>query len=80
MAELDLPIWVRPSRTAAFSDYRDEPRSREEPWWAFDWPYETSIFMGRVIFSGLFARHPNLKIIRHHCGAMVPYFEARTRT
>jgi uncharacterized protein len=27
--------------------------------------------------SGLFARHPDLKLITHHCGAMVPYFEAR---
>jgi len=77
MAELDLPIWVHPSRAASFADYRQESRSRYELWWAFGWPYETSIFMARMIFSGVFARHPDLKIITHHCGAMVPYFEAR---
>jgi aminocarboxymuconate-semialdehyde decarboxylase len=77
MAELDLPIWVHPARTAATADYPDEERSRYDMWWAFGWPYETSVFMGRMIFSGLFARHPELKIITHHCGAMAPYFEGR---
>jgi predicted TIM-barrel fold metal-dependent hydrolase len=77
MAELDLPIWVHPARTAATADYADEPRSRYDLWWAFGWPYETSNFMGRMVFSGVFAQHPNLKIITHHCGAMIPYFEGR---
>jgi aminocarboxymuconate-semialdehyde decarboxylase len=29
------------------------------------------------VFSGLFDRHPDLKIIAHHMGAMIPYFEGR---
>jgi len=29
------------------------------------------------VFSGLFDRHPELKIIAHHMGAMIPYFEGR---
>jgi aminocarboxymuconate-semialdehyde decarboxylase len=33
--------------------------------------------MARLVFSGLFDRHPNLKIITHHMGAMIPYFEGR---
>jgi len=33
--------------------------------------------MGRMVFSGFFDRWPNLKIITHHMGAMVPYLEAR---
>lgn len=77
MAELDLPVWVHPARTAATADYADEPRSRYDLWWAFGWPLETSVFMGRMVFSGLFARYPNFKIITHHCGAMIPYFEGR---
>jgi aminocarboxymuconate-semialdehyde decarboxylase len=31
--------------------------------------------MARLVFAGLFDKHPNLKIITHHLGAMVPYFE-----
>jgi aminocarboxymuconate-semialdehyde decarboxylase len=77
MAELDLPVWVHPARTAATADYTGEPRSRYDLWWAFGWPLETSVFMGRMVFSGLFARHRSFKIITHHCEAMVPYFEGR---
>jgi aminocarboxymuconate-semialdehyde decarboxylase len=33
--------------------------------------------MGRLVFSGLFDKLPNLKIITHHLGAMLPYFEMR---
>jgi aminocarboxymuconate-semialdehyde decarboxylase len=46
-------------------------------WWVFGWPYETSVAMGRLVFSGLFDRQPNIKIITHHLGAMIPYFEGR---
>ena len=30
-----------------------------------------------IVFSGLFDKHPNLRIITHHMGGMVPYFEGR---
>ena len=33
--------------------------------------------MARLVFSGLFDRHPDLKIITHHMGAMIPYFAGR---
>ena len=77
MAALDKPLWLHPARTAAFADYQTEDRSEYEIWWTFGWPYETSVTMARLVFSGLFDRHPGLKIITHHCGAMVPYFEGR---
>jgi aminocarboxymuconate-semialdehyde decarboxylase len=77
MAELDRTIWVHPSRSASFPDYVTEEKSRYEIWWVFGWPYETSAFMSRVVFSGVFDRHPDLKILTHHAGAMVPFFEGR---
>jgi predicted TIM-barrel fold metal-dependent hydrolase len=77
MAALDFPIWLHPARQSNFPDYLAEKKSRYEMWWVFGWPYETSVAMGRLIFSGLFDRHPNIKIIAHHTGAMVPYFEGR---
>ena len=52
-------------------------KSKYEIWWTFGWPYETSSFMARMVFSGLFDRHPGIKIITHHLGGMVPYFEGR---
>jgi predicted TIM-barrel fold metal-dependent hydrolase len=73
----DLPIWVHPTRTAKFADYPTEAKSKYEIWWLFGWPYETSAFMGRLVFSGMLEKLPELKIITHHLGAMAPFFEAR---
>jgi aminocarboxymuconate-semialdehyde decarboxylase len=33
--------------------------------------------MAHIVFGGLFDKHPNLKIITHHLGAMIPFFEGR---
>jgi aminocarboxymuconate-semialdehyde decarboxylase len=77
MARRDLPIWMHPARGPAFADYATEDTSKYEIWWALGWPYETSVAMARMVFSGLFERHPNIKIITHHMGAMIPYLEGR---
>ena len=75
--DYDLPIWLHPTRGPNFPDYLSEDKSLYEIWWTFGWPYETSIAMSRLVFSGLFDKHPNIKIITHHMGAMIPYFEGR---
>jgi predicted TIM-barrel fold metal-dependent hydrolase len=77
LARRDRAIWLHPARAGNFPDYLSEERSQYEIWWTFGWPYETSVAMARLVFSGLFDRHPNLKIITHHMGAMIPYFEGR---
>lgn len=77
MAELDRPIWLHPFRGANFPDYKSEKKSHFEIWWTFGWPYETSAAMAHMVFCGLFDRHPDLKIITHHLGGMIPYFEGR---
>lgn len=74
---LDVPIWLHPSRGANFPDYLTEKKSKFEIWWTFGWPYETSTAMARMVFSGFFDRFPNLRIITHHMGGMIPYFEGR---
>ncbi len=71
------PIWLHPARGQNFPDYLTEDRSEYEIWWTFGWPYETSAAMARMVFSGLFDRYPNLKVITHHAGGMVPFFEGR---
>ena len=77
MAELDLPMWLHPARPATHADYVTEDKSKYEIWWTFGWPYETSAAMARIVFAGVFDKHPNLKIITHHMGGMIPYFEGR---
>jgi predicted TIM-barrel fold metal-dependent hydrolase len=77
MAAFGLPVWLHPFRGADVTDYASESQSLFEIWWTFGWPYETSVAMARLVFSGIFDRHPELKIITHHLGAMAPYFEGR---
>ena len=77
MAERRLPIWLHPARPPAVADYAGESRSKFDLWWAFGWPYETSVAMGRLVFSGIFDRHPDLVIITHHMGAMIPFCAGR---
>jgi predicted TIM-barrel fold metal-dependent hydrolase len=77
MNELRRPIFVHPTRGANHPDYMDEQKSLYEIWWTFGWPYETSVFMARLVFSKILDRYPNLKIVVHHLGAMVPYHEGR---
>src|SRR5256714_4005059 len=80
MAGYDLPIWLHPARTATMPDYAAEQKSRFEMWWCFGWPYETSVAMARLLFSGVFDRHPGLKIVTHHLGGgMIPFFDSRIR-
>jgi predicted TIM-barrel fold metal-dependent hydrolase len=76
-ARRDIVIWMHPARGADFADYKTEDRSQFEIWWTFGWPYETSVAMARLVFSGMFDRFPDLKIITHHMGGMIPYFEGR---
>jgi uncharacterized protein len=77
MAVHDLPIWVHPMRGPNFSDYTSEQVSEAEIWFSFGWPYETTACMTRLIYSGLFDELPDLKIITHHMGGMIPYFAGR---
>jgi uncharacterized protein len=70
-------LWLHPTRSEVWSDYPAEDRSRYGIWWSLGWPYETSVCMTRLVFSGYFDRYPDLQIIAHHAGAMVPHFAAR---
>jgi aminocarboxymuconate-semialdehyde decarboxylase len=74
---LDAPIWLHPARGAGHPDYLTETKSLYEIWWAFGWLYETSAAMARLVFSQTFDRHPGLKVIAHHLGAMAPFAEGR---
>ena len=77
MAEYDLPIYVHPWRSNDFADYPTEKESKYAIASTFGWPYETTVMMTRLVFSGIFEKYPKLKVITHHLGGMVPYYEQR---
>ena len=77
MAKANKPVWMHPARGANFTDYQSEDHSKYEIWWTFGWPYETSVAMSRMVFSRLFDKFEGLKVITHHAGGMIPFFEGR---
>ena len=76
----DLPIWMHPARPATRADYSNEQKSKYEIWQVLGWPFETSVAMARIVFSGLFEKLPDMRLITHHCGAMIPFFAGRAET
>ena len=77
MNRIGKPVWIHPARGANHPDYRDEKRSLYEMWWTIGWSYETAAAMLRLVFSKTLDRNPDLKIIVHHFGAIVPALEGR---
>ncbi|MBV8537628.1 MAG: amidohydrolase [Alphaproteobacteria bacterium] len=72
-----VPIWMHPARGANVADYVGETKSKYEIWQVLGWPFDTSVAMARIVFSGLLDKLPEMVIITHHLGAMIPYFEGR---
>ena len=72
MTQYNLPIWLHPYRTPDFADYKTEQKSNYMLHFLFGWPYETTAAMTRLVFSRVLEKYPTLKIITHHCGALIP--------
>ena len=71
------PILLHPIRTREMADYRTETVSKYEICSVIGWPFETGAALARLVFSGVMDRFPNLKVIAHHLGGIIPYFEGR---
>jgi predicted TIM-barrel fold metal-dependent hydrolase len=76
-AALERTIWVHGARSFLRPDFLGEEESRFGLWLAFGWPFEMSLFMARLVGTGLFDRHPHLRILTHHGGGMIPSFGQR---
>jgi aminocarboxymuconate-semialdehyde decarboxylase len=77
IAKSGKPILLHPARTREMPDYPTEKHSKYEICSVLGWPYETSVTLARFVFSGIIDRNPNLKIIAHHLGGVIPYLEGR---
>ena len=77
MNKTKTPVWMHPSRGARFADYAGESKSKYEIWWALGWSYETAAAMSRLVFSRIMDKYPDLKIITHHFGGIIPMLEGR---
>ncbi len=77
MSQLGIPVWMHPARGAEMPDYITEDKSLYEIWWTFGWSYETATAMMRLVYSKIMDNHPDLKLITHHFGGIVPMLEGR---
>ena len=77
LSEYDLPLFLHPVRDRDIPDYPDEKLARYSAYVHFGWPYETTMAMSRLVLSGIMEKYPKLKVVVHHCGAMLPFFAKR---
>lgn len=75
--ELDMPIVLHPVGGLKTPEYTDETISKYELWWTIGWPYQSTVTASRLLFSGIFEEFPNIKIILHHVGGMIPMLAGR---
>ena len=79
MNKQEKPIWIHPY----FNPSRPDPQVELQGLniaQVFGWPFDTVIAMTCLVYGGVLDRFPNLKIITHHAGASVPFFEKRMFT
>lgn len=69
MAAIDAPIWLHPVFDTSKTDNNI----------TFSWEYELSQAMNGIVNAGYLRKYPNLKIIVHHAGAMIPFFSQRIK-
>jgi uncharacterized protein len=78
-AELDIPVLLHPVRGPERADYPADEASRFDTWRIIGWLYDTVAAMTRLAFSGVFDRHPQIKIVTHHLGGFAPCAGERIR-
>jgi predicted TIM-barrel fold metal-dependent hydrolase len=67
-----VPVWIHPQLWKEWStDFVLDK--------IFGWLFDTSLAMSRLVFSGIMEQYPNLKLITHHMGAMIPHFSERIK-
>lgn len=69
LARNNVPIWVHP----VFDSRKNDNNI------TFSWEYELTQTMNAIVNAHYFQQYPDLKIIVHHAGAMVPFFSQRIK-
>ena len=80
--QLDVPLYLHPARpSAALHDvlYRGLPPAvaGRLATGAWGWHAEAGLHVLRMVATGVFDRHPALRLIIGHCGEMLPFMLAR---
>lgn len=75
IVQYDLPIFIHPVQWESY------PLVDTYGGWknmlVLGWPFDTTQAAWRLVLSGTIDRFPQLKIVLHHYGAMLPFFSRR---
>lgn len=73
MEDYDAPVFIHPTEPVTSrvigQDYKLVL--------IFGWPFDTTLSISRLVFSGMLRKFPRLKIIAAHGGGMIPFFRGR---
>ncbi len=73
---LDVPVWIHPQ----LHDWHDYDESSTWIYKMLGWPFDTSVAIARLVFSGVLDRHENVEVVSHHLGGTLPYLVGRVRS
>jgi aminocarboxymuconate-semialdehyde decarboxylase len=73
VAEYDLPVYIHPTIPVTL----DAIGNRYQLPLIVGWPFDTTLAISNIVFSGVLEKYPNLKVIVAHSGGMMPYFIER---
>lgn len=72
MQKYNLPIFIHPTRPVMVEEVKDYGL---EP--IVGYMFDTSLAALKMIFSGVFDKYPNLKVVLPHAGGVIPYLLGR---
>lgn len=75
LVKYDLPLFIHPVQ------WENYPLVDTEKGWrnmlVLGWPFDTTQAAWRIVLGGIIDRYPTVKIVLHHYGAMLPFFQRR---
>jgi len=75
--EMEIPVFIHPVKPAGTNDRPYE--AEYDLIHNFGWPFETTLMLCRLVFSGIMERYPRLKVVSHHLGGgLLPFYMGRT--
>jgi predicted TIM-barrel fold metal-dependent hydrolase len=73
LSQLDCALWIHPAFMRKTYDWMNEYNLNMMMGWGID----TALATFRILRGGVLERHPNLKIITHHMGTLIPLMAGR---
>ena len=76
MDALETPVWIHPQ----LMDWHDYEEGMTWIYKMLGWPFDTTVAVARLIFSGVLDRNDDVEIVTHHLGGNLPYVVGRVRS